>query len=742
MTTPPTTPQVTGRKDHLMSTSDPDRFDWNRYEHEVSPSGQPAPPTPVEDDAAAAGARPVLVDSPHAQRPPRLTLSGLRAGQRRPIVPAWLRSRSELRDTTRWAAGFAAHSGAYHLTRTPKYAGRLAVRAPRGGLRVAAGWLRWLFDLEGEPVRQATVNSQDPEAYLRLARQRDRRVRWRAILTTLLLAALIVCVVAVVLAPTWARIAALTVLVGVLGVVGRPADRPLLDTAVLVPRVARLTSETVIRALSVLGIAGITQALAKNPKAIGFIAPITRDGPGWRADVDLPPGVTAAEVIDRRDKLASGLGRPLGCVWPEPNTDSHPGRLVLWVGDQDMASARQPAWPLLKTGTVDLFRPFPFGTDPRGRVVSMELVFTNLLIGSIPGYGKTFSLRVPLLAAALDPRSELWTFELKGTGDLEPLAQVSGRYASGLDDDTIKLALYALRDLRKACASRAATIKGLPKTACPENKITPPLASRPQLGLHPLVVAIDECQELFTHPDYGTEAGELAEKIIKLGRALGVILLLATQRPDAKSLPTGVSANVGTRFCLRVMGQTENDMILGTSAYKNGVRATMFTRRDTGVGYLVGAADDPQITRTFYVDTPTAERLCARARAARQTAGTLQGHAAGEPTSPRRDTLLADILTVVPADQAKVWSETLLERLQALHPEAYGDLSRDQLTAALKAHGITTTQVWGTTPAGEGANRRGIHRQAVAEAVAATRRRPAADQAPEDPGGPPGAGAG
>jgi S-DNA-T family DNA segregation ATPase FtsK/SpoIIIE len=726
-----------------MSTSDPDRFDWDRYEHEVSAApngggraGQAPGPAPV--DAATSEGERVLVDRPDAQRPVRLRVEGLRAGQRRPIVPPWLRSRGELRQTTRWAAGYATHTSAYHLTRAPKYAGRLAFRAPRGGLRLLVGWLRWLFDLEGEPVRQATVNSQDPEVYLRLARQRDRRVRWRSILTTVLLAALVAGMVAIALAPLWARYAALAALVGALGMLGRPADRPLLDTAVVVPRVARLTSQTVTRALGVLGLAGINQALGKDPKAIGFVAPITRDGPGWRADVDLPPGVTAAEVIDRRDKLASGLGRPLGCVWPEPHPDSHPGRLVLWVGDQDMASARQPAWPLLKAGTVDLFRPFPFGTDPRGRLVAMELVFTNVLIGSIPGYGKTFSLRVPLLAAALDPRAELWTFELKGTGDLEPLAHVSSRYASGLDDDTIRLALFALRDLRKACASRAATIKGLPKTVCPENKVTPRLASRPELGLHPLVVAIDECQELFTHPEYGAEAGELAEKIIKLGRALGVILLLATQRPDAKSLPTGVSANVGTRFCLRVMGQTENDMILGTSAYKNGVRATMFTRRDTGVGYLVGAADDAQITRTFYVDTPTAERLCQRARAARQAAGTLQGHAAGQPTQTRRDTLLADILTVVPAGEAKVWSEVLLERLQDLRRDVYGDLSRDQLTAALKTHGITTTQVWGTTPAGEGANRRGIHRQAVADAIAPTRKPPAADPPPK----PPGSGAG
>ena len=62
--------------------------------------------------------------------------------------------------------------------------------------------------------------------------------------------------------------------------------------------------------------------------------------------------MTVGEVADRRDKLASGLGRPLGCVWPEANPEVHPGRLILWVGDQDMAKTRQPAWPLAKTGAV------------------------------------------------------------------------------------------------------------------------------------------------------------------------------------------------------------------------------------------------------------------------------------------------------------------------------------------------------------------------------------------------------
>jgi DNA segregation ATPase FtsK/SpoIIIE, S-DNA-T family len=72
-----------------------------------------------------------------------------------------------------------------------------------------------------------------------------------------------------------------------------------------------------------------------------------------------------------------------------------------------------------------------------------------------------------------------------------------------------------------------------------------------------------------------------------------------------------------------------------------------------------------------------------------------------------------------------VWSETVLERLATLRPEVYGELTRDQFTAALKPYGITTGQVWGTTGDGRGANRRGIDRHAVTDAATQRdRRRP------------------
>ena len=56
----------------------------------------------------------------------------------------------------------------------------------------------------------------------------------------------------------------------------------------------------------------------------------------------------------------------------------------------------------------------------------------------------------------------------------------------------------------------------------PENKVTPELAALPGSGLHPLVVFVDEIQELFLFGKTGKTAGETAEKCIKLFRALGI----------------------------------------------------------------------------------------------------------------------------------------------------------------------------------------------------------------------------
>ncbi|QIP75188.1 cell division protein FtsK [Streptomyces sp. VN1] len=673
----------------------------------------------------------VLVDSPTLKAAGPGYLGRLAGAKRRAVVPLWLRSVAELKTASGWVARHYAHTAGYHALRAPVYAARLALQAPTGAARFVGGTMRWVADREGEPVRLAAVRREDAAEYLKLSRQRDGRVRLRTLVAVLALFVGVGSALAIyVLAPDWLQALSVGAVVLALGSAGRKADAPVLHKAVELPTVPKLTSDIVLRALGALGIPAINQAQGKGRDGFTFTAPITRDGPGWRAEGDLPYGVTVTDVIERRDRLASGLRRPLGCVWPEAVPDEHTGRLVLWVGDQDLKSARKPAWPLLKSGSVDLFKPVPYGTDQRGRWVEVTLMFIAGVIGAIPRMGKTFLLRLLLLIAALDPRAEVHSYDMKGTGDLDPVGEkVSHRHGVGEEEETLQYALADFRALREELRRRTKVIRSLPRDICPESKVTSELASKRSLGLHPVVIGVDECQVLFEHADYGKEFEEIATDLVKRGPATGIVLLLATQRPDAKSLPTGISANAGARWCLKVMGQTENDMVLGTSSYKRGVRATMFAWGDKGLHYFVGEGADARIVSSTFVDAPGAETIAARARTTREKAGLLSGYALGEApealAGPAYD-LLADVAAVVAEKEERVWNERIAARLAELRPDVYGGWKGENVTSALKPHGIRTRDVAGTTDDGTRTTRRGITRADLLKTIAERNEKPGA----------------
>ncbi|MFE1992126.1 cell division protein FtsK [Streptomyces parvulus] len=681
-------------------------------------------------ESAPVGAR-MMVDqsAPTATGPGYL--GRLAGARRRSVVPEWLRSTGELKTAAGWVARHYAHAAGYHALRTPVYAARLALQAPTGAAKFVGGTMRWVADREGEPVRLAAVRREDAAEYLKLSRQRDGRVRLRTLVAVLgMFIGLATALALYVLAPTWLQVVSVSALVMALGSAGRKADAPVIHRAVELPKAVKLTSDIVLRALGSLGIPAINQAQAKGRDGFEFTAPITRDGPGWRAEGNLPFGVTVTDIIERRERLASGLRRPLGCVWPEAVADEHTGRLVLWVGDQDMSKAKKPTWPLLKSGSVDLFKPVAFGTDQRGRWVEITLMYIAAVIGAIPRMGKTFLLRLLLLIAALDPRAELHTYDLKGTGDLDPVGNaVSHRHRAGDEEEDIEYAVRDLRALREELRRRAKMIRTLPRDICPESKVTSQLANMASLGLHPIVVGVDECQVWFEHDKYGKELEEICTDLVKRGPATGIVLLLATQRPDAKALPTGISANASARFCLKVMGQLENDMVLGTSAYKRGVRATMFSWADKGIHYFIGEGADARIVGSVYVDAPAAEAIGARARKARELVGTLSGYALGESleetAGPTYD-LLADVAAVVPEKEERVWNERIAARLAELRPDVYGGWKGENVTSALKPHGIKTRDVAGTTDDGTRTTRRGIARADLLKAIAERNEKPGA----------------
>ncbi|WP_328399637.1 cell division protein FtsK [Streptomyces sp. NBC_00390] len=672
---------------------------------------RPVPDIDRDDDAPAV---PVPVDNP-ALPDPKVSIE-----KRKPVLAGWLTNRRDFLATARHAGANLGYAALFHGVRVPVYAGRLALMSPRGACRFIASTNRWVWDREAAPLREFAVRTEDVEEYMRLARLRSGRIRLRGLVT--LVAAVFGVGFALylyVLAPAFLyAFAAGGVLL--LGIGGQQPDAPVVGPAVLKTEVQKLTGSIVLRGLDSIGNAKITAAIKKGGDMNGlkFVSEIVRDGPGYRADLDLPYGVTPEDIMEARKPLASGLRRKTGCVWPSPDPEQHEGRLVLWVGDKPMNETTKPAWPLAKTGTVDLFKPVVFGNDQRMRDVAVTLMFASVVVGSIPRMGKTFLMRLFLLIAALDPRAEVHAFDFKGTGDFGALEPVCHRYRAGEEDDDIAYVLETLRELKEELRRRAKVIKSLPRTRCPESKVTPELAGDKTLGLHPIVVGFDECQVPFEHEEHGKEIEAICTDLVKRGPALGIVAMFGTQRPDAKSLPTGISANAVLRFCLKVMGQPANDMVLGTSMYKSGYRATMFSRSDRGICWMAGEGDDPRIVASAFVDAVAAERIVARARQAREEYSNVTGHAIGHgPEKTNGSDILTDVLDVIADGEKSVWCERIATRLAAAQPDTYGGWQGENVTAALKPWGIKPGQVWGQTDDGEGANRRGIKRAEVTAAI-------------------------
>ncbi|MET7776305.1 FtsK/SpoIIIE domain-containing protein [Streptomyces mirabilis] len=673
---------------------------------------RPAPDAPAAADEEQLA--PIPVDNPALPAP------GVTTEKRRPIITPWLRNRRDFDATVSRAAGHAWYATAYHGLRAPWYAVQLTAMAPRGAVRFAADTNRWLWDREAAPLRDYAVRQEDVTEYMALARLRGNRVRLRGFVTVVACAfGLSFAIWLYVMAPAFLyAFAAGGVLT--LGYLGQQPDAPVIGPAVMRTELQKLTGSIVLRALDAIGNAKISAAVKKGGDMNGmrFTSEICRDGPGYRADLDLPYGVVPEDVMEARQSLASGLRRKLGCVWPSGDPDEHEGRLILWVGDRPMNETTKPPWPLLKDGQVDLFKPVVFGNDQRMRDIVVTLMFASVVIGSIPRMGKTFLLRLLLLIAALDPRAALYAFDFKGTGDLGPLEPVCHRYRAGEDDEDIEYVLHALRELKEELRRRAKVIRNLPRSRCPESKVTPALADDKSLGLHPIVVGFDECQVPFEHEKYGAELESICTDITKRGPALGIVGMFATQRPDAKSLPPGISANAVLRFCLKVMNHQANDMVLGTGAYKAGIRATMFSRSDRGICWMSGEGEDPLITASAFVDAPGAELVVARARQLREAYGNITGHAIGEgPSESRGMDVLGDVLKAFRQDEEQLWCERIAARLAEAWPDLYGEWTTTNVAPALKPWGITTTDVWAQTDDGESTTRRGIRRGDVTAAI-------------------------
>ena len=352
----------------------------------------------------------------------------------------------------------------------------------------------------------------------------------------------------------------------------------------------------------------------------------------------------------------------------------------------------------------------PLGLTARRRRIIVPLLFTGILIGSLPRMGKTVYLRSLMIPWLLDPDARVIQFDGKGGNDMAPSAPLAYRHGSGVGIATVQLLLQTTVDLIAECNRRNEVIRNLPVDQCPDGKLTPELARNAHLDMKPTGVFIDEVHRYLEHRVHGKDIARNLEELAKVAPSVGICLVLSTQRPATKTMSDGLRGSLGTRIALRTANATVSKMILGDAA--PGFNAALFTKRHKGVAIVVGADDGelaeepPQVARGFHVTVAAYAEVCARLLAERQATGTLEGMAAGEQPVLSAQFQLLDDLTAAfehTTNDGKLWHTEVLDHITTAHPERADAWTEKSMGTACAELGLRVRQINRA-----GTNKRGI----------------------------------
>lgn len=216
---------------------------------------------------------------------------------------------------------------------------------------------------------------------------------------------------------------------------------------------------------------------------------------------------------------------------------------------------------------------FVVGTS-RSKVIRSNLIDTpHLLIAGQSGGGKSTFTRQFITTLYLNDKSAQFTIiDLKGS--------VESQFFEGLKrisvPETMQSTIYALESLSLAIDYR---LKVLKANGCKdileyfrkpssERVFLPAPEGRVSEDFSRHIVVIDEAAEMFLAGEGRTSssiqnAKHILSKIARQGRAIGLHLVVATQRPDARALDTQIKANLSGVLCFQMVNDSSSILVLG-----------------------------------------------------------------------------------------------------------------------------------------------------------------------------------
>jgi hypothetical protein len=264
-------------------------------------------------------------------------------------------------------------------------------------------------------------------------------------------------------------------------------------------------------------------------------------------------------------------------------------------------------WPYADSTALSLWDPIPMGINEEGRTVTISLPEKNILIGGIPGSGKSVALSLIAATAALDPNCKLWIADGKEV-ELAAWTPVAEKSVGMEPHQMSKM----LREVQEIMEQRYGQLKGLGKGG----KVRRKIEREDELPLH--LVLIDELAFYLKTTENSKLRNEIAERcrdLVARGRAAGIIFVGATQKIDTDTVPSALRDLIDYRIAFNCSTPQASDTILGQGQAALGFNATLIPGDQPGVGYLKAGGKEPFLEKGFWLSDEDIEAIAERASA-------------------------------------------------------------------------------------------------------------------------------
>jgi DNA segregation ATPase FtsK/SpoIIIE, S-DNA-T family len=263
--------------------------------------------------------------------------------------------------------------------------------------------------------------------------------------------------------------------------------------------------------------------------------------------------------------------------------------------------------PSAPTFPFSMFDPVHLGIDENGEHVYVNLAERNMLLGGEPGAGKSSGINLVVAHGALSYDCKLILIDGKQV-ELGPWRHCADMFIG----PSITAAIDAFTSFQATMNGRYDDL-----LATGRRKIVR------DSGEHVYLIVIDEYAYFSATVGTKTEREKFAaltRDLVARGRAAGVIIILATQRPSHQVIDPSMRDLFGYRWAFRCTTDSSSDTVLGQGWASDGYTAADIDPLARGVGWLLSETGVPRRIKSAYLTDEDVAHLAAYAARLRRGA--------------------------------------------------------------------------------------------------------------------------